>query len=61
MNSDRALVAKAVIAGQLPSSAITDQELVEVGLEVMELIMERKLEEGMMVFSVDDVPLEMYN
>lgn len=61
MNSDRALVAKAVIAGQLPSSAITDQELVELGLQLMDMISESKLDEGLMVFSVDDVPKSMYN
>ena len=61
MNSDRVLVARAVFAGQLPASALTAQEVVEVEEEVMEMLMGKKILEGKLVFSVDNVPRSMYN
>lgn len=61
MNSDRVLVARAVFAGQLPGYHLTADELVEVEEEMMEMIMEKKLAENKMVFSVDNVPKSMYN
>ena len=61
MNSDRILVARAVFAGQLPGHYLTADELVEVEEELMEIIMEKKLAEKKMVFSVDNVPKSMYN
>ena len=61
MNTDRVLVAKAVFAGQLPVRYLTDAELVEVGEELMEIAMEKKVLEGKMVFSVDNVAKRWYN
>lgn len=61
MTSDRVLVARAVFAGQLPAHLLTAHELVEIEEEMMEIIMEKKLAEGKMVFSVDNVPQSMYN
>lgn len=61
MNSDRILVARAVFAGQLPAHYLSAEEVVEVEEEVMELLMEKKVLEGKLVFSVDNVPKSMYN
>ena len=61
MNSDRILVARAVFAGQLPAHYLSAEEVVEVEEELMEVIMEKKLAENKMVFSVDNVPKSMYN
>ena len=61
MNSDRILVARAVFAGQLPAHYLSAEEVVEVEEELMEVIMERKVLEGKLVFSVDNVPKSMYN
>lgn len=61
MNSDRILVARAVFAGQLPAHYLSAEEVVEVEEEMMEVIMERKVLEGKLVFSVDNVPKSMYN
>ena len=61
MTSDRVLVARAVFAGQLPSHFLSTAEIVEIEEEMMEMIMEKKLAENKMVFSVDNVPKSMYN
>jgi len=61
MNSDRILVARAVFAGQLPAHYLSAEEVVEVEEEMMEVIMEKKVLEGKLVFSVDNVPKSMYN
>ncbi len=61
MTSDRILVARAVFAGQLPAHYLSAEEVVEVEEELMEVIMERKVLEGKLVFSVDNVPKSMYN
>lgn len=61
MNSDRILVARAVFAGQLPGNVLTADEMVEIEEELMDVIMERKVLEGKLVFSVDNVPKSMYN
>ena len=61
MNSDRILVARAVFAGQLPAHYLSAEEVVEVEEEMMEMIMEKKMLEGKLVFSVDNVPKSMYN
>ena len=61
MTSDRVLVARAVFAGQLPSHFLSADEVVEMEEELMEIIMEKKLAEKKMVFSVDNVPKSMYN
>lgn len=51
MNVDRMLVARAVFAGQLPPDYITSDELLEINLNMMEMIGERKIEEGKVVFA----------
>ena len=61
MNSDRVLVARAVFAGQLPAHCLTANELVEIEEELMDRIMFKKVLEGKLVFSVDNVPKIMYN
>lgn len=61
MNSDRVLVARAVFAGQLPAFHLSADEMVEIEEEMMEMIMEKKVLEGKLVFSVDNVPKSMYN
>ena len=54
MNIDRSLVARAVFAGQLPASVLTEQDIVDIELNTMELIIERKLYEGKVVFADHD-------
>jgi hypothetical protein len=54
MNVDRALVARAVFAGQLPASVLTEQDIVDIELNTMGLIVERKLYEGKIVFADHD-------
>lgn len=51
MNIDRTLVARAVFAGQLPASALTEEDIVNIELNTMELIVERKLIQGLIVFA----------
>ena len=51
MNLDRMLVARAVFAGQLPANALTAEEVTEIELKAMELIVDRKLDDGMIVFA----------
>lgn len=54
MNLDRMMVARAVFAGQLGPEHITEEELLEVNLNMMEMIGERKMEEGKVVFADHD-------
>ena len=51
MNVDRALVARAVFAGQLPASVLTDGEITEIELNAMNMIIEAKLLDGLIVFA----------
>lgn len=51
MNVDRALVARAVFAGQLPASVLTDSEITEIQLNAMNMIIESKLSQGLIVFA----------
>lgn len=51
MNVDRVLVLKAAMAGQVPMSMVTPEEIVELELNCMELQVERKLREGFIVFA----------
>ena len=51
MNLDRMMVARAVFAGQLGPEHITNEELLEINLNMMEMIGERKMEEGKIVFA----------
>lgn len=51
MTDDRLLVARAVFAGQLPAVALTDAEILELDLEVMDMIIEKKALNNPMVFS----------
>lgn len=54
MNLDRMMVARAVFAGQLGPEHITNEELLEINLNMMEMIGERKMEEGKTVFADHD-------
>lgn len=54
MNVDRALVARAVFAGQLPASVLTDGEITEIQLNAMNMIIESKLNQGLIVFADHD-------
>lgn len=54
MNADRMLVARAVFAGQLPASVLTDSEITEIQLNAMELIINSKLSQGLIVFADHD-------
>lgn len=54
MNLDRMMVARAVFAGQLGPEYITNEELLEINLNMMEMIGERKMEEGKTVFADHD-------
>ena len=51
MNLDRMLVARAVFAGQLPANVLTAEEVTEIELKAMELIVDRKLNDGLIVFA----------
>jgi hypothetical protein len=51
MTEERMLVARAVIAGQLPASVITDAELYEVGSALMDAVIERLAKTNPMTFS----------
>lgn len=51
MTEERMLIARAVIAGQLPSSMITDNELSEMGLSLMDAVIERIAETNPMTFT----------
>lgn len=51
MNVDRMLVARAVFAGQLPASVLTDGEITEIELNAMNMIIEAKLLDGLIVFA----------
>lgn len=51
MTEERMLIARAVIAGQLPSSMITDNELSEMGLTLMDAVIERISETNPMTFT----------
>ena len=54
MNLDRMMVARAVFAGQLGPEYITNEELLEINLNMMTMIGERKMEEGKTVFADHD-------
>ena len=54
MNLDRMMVARAVYAGQLGPEHITNEELLEINLNMMTMIGERKMEEGKTVFADHD-------
>jgi len=61
MNIDRVLVLKAAMAGQVPMGMVTPEEVVELELNVMDAILERKYFEGKMAFRVDSKPRNLYN
>ena len=54
MNVDRMLVARAVFAGQLGPEHITEEELLEVNMNLMLMIGDRKISEGLIVFADHD-------
>ena len=54
MNADRMLVARAVFAGQLPASVLTDSEITEIQLNAMNMIIASKLSQGLIVFADHD-------
>ena len=51
MNIDRQMVARAVLEGQIGVEHMTSEELLEINLNLMEMIGERKMAEGLTVFT----------
>lgn len=51
MTVDRSLIALAVFAGQLPVSMLTNSELTEIQLNAMNMIIDSKLSQGLIVFA----------
>ena len=55
LDTDRSLVVRAVLQGQIAADNLLDSDLLDLQLRTMELIADEKLHQGYMVFSDDHV------
>ena len=55
VDTDRSLIVRAVLQGQIAASNLLDSDILDLELQTMELISDEKLAEGYMVFSADNV------
>lgn len=55
LDSDRSLIVRAVLQGQIDADYLLDSDLVDLQLRTMELIADEMLARGYMVFSDDPV------
>jgi hypothetical protein len=55
LDSDRSLIVRAVLQGQIDADNLLDSDLVDLQLRTMELIADEMLARGYMVFSDDPV------
>ena len=51
MNPDRAMIIAAVLEGQLPASVLTDEDITHCELRTMNMIIETKMANGLIVFA----------
>ena len=55
VDTDRSLIVRAVLQGQIAASNLLDSDLLDLELQTMELIADEKLRQGYTVFSDDTV------
>ena len=55
VDTDRSLVVRAVLQGQIAADNLSDSDLLDLQLRTMELIADEKLRQGYTVFSDDTV------
>jgi len=55
LDNDRSLVVRAVLQGQIANSNLLESDILDLGLQTMELVADEKLRQGYMVFSDDTV------
>ena len=55
LDADRSLVVRAVLQGQIAASNLTDNDVLDLELQTMELVFDEKLRQGYIVFSANNI------